>query len=195
MDENQNKPVTDAGKKPDEKPVAPTEKPAAVSASAATQPVAQSATPKSAPEKKPENVQSQPASSGPIDRTISSPSRTLVGDEPSGPSQKEVSSEKDRIDDEAQATRKRKPRKHTWYNSRPFIFACVIVLYVSALIGMVFIDTENIITQTLSWFTPFPKSMVCNLWSSTTSTSVLPLGCSSFSLPRLGGCLFCSFLR
>jgi len=151
MDENQNKPVTDAGKKPDEKSVAPTEKPAAVSASAATQPVAQSATSKSAPEKKPENVQSQPASSGPIDRTISSPSRTLVGDEPSEPSQKEVSSEKDRIDDEAQATRKRKPRKHTWYNSRPFIFACVIVLYVSALIGMVFMDSDNIVRDRLPW--------------------------------------------
>jgi len=57
--------------------------------------------------------------------------------------------DKEKIDLEAQKSRKRKPQKKTWYNSRPFIFSFVIVIYLAAFLAMVYMDSDNIMRP--SW--------------------------------------------
>src|SRR5574344_943894 len=136
MEDNKNQPVVSAAQKPVENSAANSAAPVSPVKSQTVTPI----------------VQTQPASNGPVDRNVSSPSRTLVGNDEQDPSVKAGS----KIDQEAQATRKRKPKKHAWYTSRPFLFTCVIVIYLAAFAAMIFMDSGHNIIRDL-FFPWMPK--------------------------------------
>jgi hypothetical protein len=136
MEDNKNQPVNSAAPKPVENSAAKPAAPVSTMSSQTVTPIAPA----------------KPVANAPIDRNVTSPSRTLVGNEEVDPSSKAGS----QIDQEAQATRKRKPKKHAWYNSRPFLFTCVIVIYLAAFAAMIFMDSGHNIIRDL-FFPWIPK--------------------------------------
>ena len=87
------------------------------------------------------------------------PNNDTVVSEPSAVSEEPVSAQQEtpvetiegnnNLDREAQKSRKRKVRKKTWYNSPFFIVSLIAVIWLAALLVMLFIDTNNSIRP--SW--------------------------------------------
>lgn len=50
---------------------------------------------------------------------------------------------RNKIESEINKTRKKKISKKTWYNSRPFIFSFVVVIYLAAFVAMIYMDSDN----------------------------------------------------